>query len=75
MQLEVTTMRQRSIVEVFVRAAVLLLAVTAVAKVVAASGEGRLLGRADPLLGPLSLRQGMLLAAALETAVILLLLR
>jgi hypothetical protein len=46
-----------------------LLAITALGKAVAASGDARVLGQPDPLFGLLSLRQSMLLAAAIECVV------
>jgi hypothetical protein len=53
----------------------LLLAVTALAKILAATGEARILAQPDPLLGLISMRQSMLLAAALEIVVVVLVLR
>ena len=50
----------------------LLLAVTALAKILAATGEARILAQPDPLLGLISMRQSMLLAAALEIVVVVL---
>jgi hypothetical protein len=55
----------------FLITAVSLLAVTAVAKAAAASGEARILAQPDPLLGLISMRQSMLLAAALEIVVVI----
>jgi hypothetical protein len=55
--------------------AVALLAITAALKAVAATGEARILGQPDPLLGLISMRQSMLLAAALEIVVVVLVLR
>ena len=52
----------------------MLLAVTALAKILAATGEARILGQPDPLLGLISMRQSMLLAAALEIVVLVLVL-
>jgi hypothetical protein len=67
--------RQKLIAWVFIQTAVLLLAVTALAKILAATGEARILGQPDPLLGLLSMRQSMLLAAALEIVVVVLVYR
>jgi len=54
---------------------VAMLSLTALAKIVAASGEARILGQADPLFGLLTMRQSMLLAAAVEMVVVVLILR
>jgi len=56
----------------FFRMAAALLLVTATAKVVATSGEARVWVQPDPLFGVLSMRQSMLLAAALEIVVVML---
>jgi len=54
----------------FFRIAVALLVATAAAKVAMAAGEARMLAQPDPLLGPLTMRQSMLLTAALEIVVV-----
>jgi hypothetical protein len=58
-----------------VQTAALLLMLTAAAKILAASSEAGILGQADPLFGLLSMRQSMLLAAALEITVVVHVLR
>jgi hypothetical protein len=64
--------RQKPIAWVFIGTALLLLAVTALAKILAATAEARILGQPDPLLGLILMRQSMLLAAALEIVVVVL---
>jgi hypothetical protein len=54
----------------FVGSAVVILAVTAVIKLAAATGEARILAQADPLLAFFSNRQMMILAALLEAFVV-----
>jgi hypothetical protein len=56
----------------FPGSAIMMVLLTAFATLVAASGEVGLLGHPDPLLRLLSLRQSMLLAAALEIVVVML---
>jgi hypothetical protein len=58
----------------FARTAVVVLAVTAVLKLVAATGEGRILAQPDPFLAFFSNRQIMVLAALLEAFVVSLIL-
>ena len=65
----------RAAARALVQTAVLLLTLTAAAKSFAASGETRILGQADPLFGLLTMRQSMLLAAAVEIVVVVLVLR
>jgi hypothetical protein len=65
----------RAAARALVQTAVLLLTLTAAAKIFAASGESRILGQADPLFGLLTMRQSMLLAAALEIVVVVLVTR
>jgi hypothetical protein len=59
----------------FVVSAVIVLALTAVAKGIGASGDARILSHPDPLLGMFTNRQTMLLAIGLEVLVIGLVLR
>jgi hypothetical protein len=59
----------------FVWSAVVILAVTAVIKLTAATGEGRILAQPDPLVAFFSNRQIMVLAALLEALVVSLILR
>jgi hypothetical protein len=54
----------------FCATAVLVLALTAVTKGIGAAGEARILAQPDPLLGMLTNRQVLLLAAVLELLVI-----
>jgi len=67
--------RQKPIAWVFIQTALLLLAVTALAKILAARAEARILGQPDPLLGLILMRQSMLLAAALGVVVVVLVYR
>ena len=60
------------LIPTFIGSAVLLLAITALAKIFAATGEAQILGQPDPLLGLISMRQSMVLAAALEIVVVVL---
>lgn len=55
--------------------AIVILCVTAIAKIASASGEARALAQPDPVFEAVSKRQLMLIAALLEGAVIILLLR
>jgi hypothetical protein len=59
----------------FLMSAVLILAATALAKGIGASGDVRILSHSDPLLGLLTNRQTMLLAVVLEVLVIVLVVR
>lgn len=64
-----------TLAKVFLGSAVVILAITAVAKVVSATGDTRILAEADPLLNMLSTRQVMLLAVVLEVCAIAFILR
>lgn len=63
------------IVHFYFVGAIVILCVTAIAKVVSASGESRALTQPDPVFEAVSVRQLMLIAGLLEGAVIILLLR
>jgi hypothetical protein len=60
----------RNLTTWFVRSAAAVLALTALVKLVAATGEGRILAQPDPLLTIFSNRQMMVLAALLEAFVV-----
>jgi hypothetical protein len=61
---------RRNVPVYFTASAVLILAITAVLKVLAASGKARILAQPDPLLVFFSTRQTMISAALLELAVV-----
>jgi hypothetical protein len=69
------SMRSGLLPEWFARSAVAILLITAVLKLVAATGEARILAQADPLLTFLSYREIMVMASILELAVVGLILR
>jgi hypothetical protein len=61
-----------TLVRLFIASAIVVLGVSAVAKMISASGESRMLAFPDPLLGVFSRRQVMVVAAMVEALIIVL---